>query len=411
MDNFFYNMNQKLKQVLDTPKTEHKQLNERAETDESALQAYLGKKKYGEAGMKALQKAGREGASEKTMDRIRDQHDKMDEGSTGDYSAKKARAGKDIGKPGKNFAKIEKSAGGGAKGKRIAGAVLKNLRAKEGEVEEGWDDMMKDVEKRRGQMKTGEKIRGHKGEIEKTATGIKHTRSYDPKTGETDTDDGEGQPQKKGRGRPKGAKKAIGAKGPSGKSKLMNKEASHDDNPNIAKAKAILQKAGYKVTKDEEELDEKAVSKKQQRFMGMVHAAQKGEKPASKEVAKVAKSMKKKDAEDFAATKHKGLPEKKGKAKEEVGVSDYVKAFIFAELGLRGLSEEYQNKIRGKDTKFNQIQNIKQKVEAGDLSKDEAKNFYNAIKLLKTKCRNILPIFINTYICNKSAHNCILYIY
>lgn len=56
---------------------------------------------------------------------------------------------------------------------------------------------------------------------------------------------------------------------------------------------------------------EKAVSKKQQRFMGMVHAAQKGEKAASGEVAKVASNMKKKDAKDFASTKHKGLPEKK----------------------------------------------------------------------------------------------------
>lgn len=55
---------------------------------------------------------------------------------------------------------------------------------------------------------------------------------------------------------------------------------------------------------------EKAKSKSQQRFFGMVHAAQKGEKPASKEVAKVAKSMGKKDAKDFAKTKHKGLPDK-----------------------------------------------------------------------------------------------------
>jgi hypothetical protein len=53
------------------------------------------------------------------------------EGSTGDYSAKKAAAGKDIGKPGKNFAKIAKKAGGGEKGEKIAGAVLKKLRAKE----------------------------------------------------------------------------------------------------------------------------------------------------------------------------------------------------------------------------------------------------------------------------------------
>ena len=60
---------------------------------------------------------------------------------------------------------------------------------------------------------------------------------------------------------------------------------------------------------------EKAVSKKQQKFMGMVRAAQKGEGASSPEVAKVASSMKKKDVKDFASTKHKGLPEKK-KAKK-----------------------------------------------------------------------------------------------
>jgi hypothetical protein len=65
------------------------------------------------------------------------------------------------------------------------------------------------------------------------------------------------------------------------------------------------------VTLTESVVAEKAVSKKQQKFMGMVHAAQKGEKPASKEVAAVAKDMKKSDAKDFASTKHKGLPEKK----------------------------------------------------------------------------------------------------
>jgi hypothetical protein len=59
----------------------------------------------------------------------------------------------------------------------------------------------------------------------------------------------------------------------------------------------------------ESKIEEKAVSQAQQKFMGMVHAAQKGEKAASPEVAKVAKSMGKKDARDFAATKHKGLPQ------------------------------------------------------------------------------------------------------
>jgi hypothetical protein len=49
------------------------------EMEESALQAYLGKKKYGEQGMKALQKAGRDGASKEKMAKIRAKHDKLDE--------------------------------------------------------------------------------------------------------------------------------------------------------------------------------------------------------------------------------------------------------------------------------------------------------------------------------------------
>ena len=54
-----------------------------------------------------------------------------------------------------------------------------------------------------------------------------------------------------------------------------------------------------------------AVSKAQQRFMGMVYATKKGEMTnPSPEVAKAAASMKKKDAKDFASTKHKKLPDK-----------------------------------------------------------------------------------------------------
>lgn len=59
----------------------------------------------------------------------------------------------------------------------------------------------------------------------------------------------------------------------------------------------------------ESKIEEKAVSKAQQKFMGMVYAAKKGEKPASPEVAKVAKGMSKKSAKDFAKTKHAGLPQ------------------------------------------------------------------------------------------------------
>jgi hypothetical protein len=59
-----------------------------------------------------------------------------------------------------------------------------------------------------------------------------------------------------------------------------------------------------------EVLAERAKSKAQQRFMGMVYAAKKGEKPMSPEVAAAAKGMTKKEAKKFAKTKHKGLPEK-----------------------------------------------------------------------------------------------------
>ena len=103
-----------------------------------------------------------------------------------------------------------------------------------------------------------------------------------------------------------------------------------------------------KVPMDEnEQLSEKAVSKAQQKFMGMVHAAKKGEKPASKEVATAAKGMSAKAAKDYASTKHKGLPNKKvdeekkkgthGKAcwdgYRRVGQNDCVKVSEAIEVG------------------------------------------------------------------------------
>ena len=57
-------------------------------------------------------------------------------------------------------------------------------------------------------------------------------------------------------------------------------------------------------------LSEKSASKSQQRLMGMVHQCQKSGKCASKEVEKVAASIKSGDATDFAETKHKNLPNK-----------------------------------------------------------------------------------------------------
>ena len=62
-------------------------------------------------------------------------------------------------------------------------------------------------------------------------------------------------------------------------------------------------------------LIEKSLSKKQQRFFGIVRAAQKGtlKGEATPQVQRAASSMKEKDVKKFASTKHKGLPEKKVK--------------------------------------------------------------------------------------------------
>lgn len=79
--------------------------------------------------------------------------------------------------------------------------------------------------------------------------------------------------------------------------------------PMTAESKKAKTKMSEAEATSYKNLLEKAKSKAQQKFMGMVHAAQQGEKPASKEVAKVAKDMPKKAAKDYAKTKHKGLPD------------------------------------------------------------------------------------------------------
>jgi hypothetical protein len=216
--------------------------------------------------------------------------------------------------------------------------------------------------------KVGSTERGHKHDIKHTATGRIVTRRVDDQGNSVGADDDStASGEKRGRGRPKGTKQSIGAKGPSGKSKLMTKEGEvdirdqgeYDQEGDMAKddIKTIVRHAqalskvlgdndnlpewvqsklakieGMMISIDEymqnqagdngeeEPIAEKAVSKQQQKFMGMAHAMQKGEKVkgASKELKKVAQTMKPKDTEDFAKTKHKGLPDKvKSKKKEE----------------------------------------------------------------------------------------------
>jgi hypothetical protein len=145
--------------------------------------AAKGVMKYGKDGMKALAQAGKDG---KDLDKVRNKYNKYDEAtepkdlptkgtkmgkegnafgkavqdakasgdktvtvggknmpvketskpsagmSKGEKSAvaKKAQAGKDIGRPGKSFDKVAKAAGGGAKGTKIAAAAMWKNQAK-----------------------------------------------------------------------------------------------------------------------------------------------------------------------------------------------------------------------------------------------------------------------------------------
>ena len=71
-----------------------------------------------------------------------------------------------------------------------------------------------------------------------------------------------------------------------------------------------------------------AKSKAQQKFMGMVHAYNKGEMPnAPASVKKVAKDMKKSDVKKYAATKHKGKPERVNQESVD-WIKEYVKKRI-----------------------------------------------------------------------------------
>jgi hypothetical protein len=97
-----------------------------------------------------------------------------------------------------------------------------------------------------------------------------------------------------------------------------------------------------------------AVSKAQQRFMGMVHAAQKGDmENPSPEVSKAADSMSDKDAKDFASTSHKGLPDKKDEQIKQLKekIRQIVRERMIDEMNTTGNIEGYNTPyaFSGKD--------------------------------------------------------------
>lgn len=379
---------------------------EEAEMDESALQAYLGKKKYGADGMKALQRAGRDGASKEKMGKIRAQYDKMDEAEmdegnefSGALARARATGAAKFKVDGKTYTVKEESAEDDVAAARQSKAKLDKPAYQRKQAGGDWKASLKDVEQaadlpRREfaarkaaagmdeqlderefdskdqfdrQAKPGDTYRGHKGTHIKTKTGVRHERRADDREDEQDDEQSDAP---KAKGRPKGTGKKIGARGPSGRSKLHAKDAIREtdmeedydrdeydeegemaksqsrtiadaamelqdmlgDNENLPEwvqkkinlAKEYIDtardylKANRPEDSDEEMIPERAVSRSQQQAAGIALAAKRaGKKPAGRGAAAAMAKMPAKELEKFAKTKHKGLPEKKPAKKEQ----------------------------------------------------------------------------------------------
>lgn len=117
----------------------------------------------------------------------------------------------------------------------------------------------------------------------------------------------------------------------------------------------ILIQSKNKMNEYNTNLMEKAQSKSQQRFMGMVHAHQQGKlKNPSAAVKKAAKSMSDKDAEDFASTQHKGKPNRVRKKKtEEMSIYERMMKSMGADLNEMEISffpdSELEDEVFGSD--------------------------------------------------------------
>jgi len=349
---------------------------ESADVDESALQAYIGDKKYGKAGMDALRKAGRDGASKEKMSQIRNRYNKMDE------------------------ADMEE-------GNRFTGNLMKARAAglKKADLDGDGDmETVREADKKKEPRSKGtafdkehmDKVRKEKEaethsryDVKDTGYSKRYTRKAEP---EAEKDDTEVSTEPKKKGRPKGPEKGpervtkgshkykmVGGKRVKKEKTdedldtdgvmmtrqsnmssegidsiaLVNKgeydqegDMAKDDLQSLAMAAkelhAILgddenlpEWVQSKITKaldyinssnqymhqqkrDAEPVAEKAVSQAQRRAAGIAHAAQKGEIPksklrgASKEMAKMPKG----ELHKFAATKEKGLPAKVKKTDE-----------------------------------------------------------------------------------------------
>lgn len=110
-----------------------------------------------------------------------------------------------------------------------------------------------------------------------------------------------------------------------------------------------IQKQGSDGMSTESSIHEKSVSKQQQKIMGLALSVKKGDTPkskVSKPVQKMAKEMSKKELEDFASTKHKGLPKTVDEKKEVEKLEESILRIIENHLPPHTTKSELLNYIR-----------------------------------------------------------------
>tara|TARA_Y100001973_G_scaffold45406_1_gene67654 strand:+ start:754 stop:1218 length:465 start_codon:yes stop_codon:yes gene_type:complete len=103
-----------------------------------------------------------------------------------------------------------------------------------------------------------------------------------------------------------------------------------------------------------------SVSKQQQKFFGVVKSMQQGDTPKKGKAGKAAKSMTKKDVDDFASTKHKGLPKK---VKREMKIRELIRKLVREIMSEGKLTEAKETifDVAARVMKDKQHQNYKSK--------------------------------------------------
>jgi hypothetical protein len=330
--------------------------------EESALQAYIGDKKYGKKGMDALRKAGREGASKDKMSQIRNRYNKMDEADmeegnefSGELVKARASGAKEFKVDGKTYQVTSEKKEPRSKGTAFDKEYMDKVRKeKEAETHDRYDvkdtgyskrytrkavdtDIDQDDEVKSTEPKKKGRPKGPaKGPERVTAKSYKYKAGRPTKTDEDLDTDGvmmnkasnmssesvdpndRGEYDREGDMAKEQMHTIVSA------AKELHKILSDEENlPEWVQKKITLAKEYIDTARDymltqhaeraeEQPIAEKAVSVAQRRAAGIAHAAQKGEIPkkelrgASKEMARMPRGELKK----FAKTKETGLPKK-----------------------------------------------------------------------------------------------------